>query len=133
MADGLVNGLDAPTTLVRVKVGASEYEPRWSFLTEYLLSSRGLTLQEVLHEVNSRGKRSAVCVMELLSACIAHHFPSGASPSAETLAREVGPAQYWPIWNALLEAGRASAYIVNVPKNAPAPIQAPSPEKPPQE
>jgi hypothetical protein len=130
MADGHLNGMDAPVSTIRIKVGAGEYEPRWSFLTEFLLSSRGLTLQEVLQEVSGRGKKAALYVMELLAASIAHHFPAGAAPTAEVLAREVGPAQFLGIWQGLLAAGRAGGVIVNLPKNE---QPASSSEIPPQQ
>lgn len=95
-------------------VGASEYEPRWSFLAEYTLSVRNLTLQDVLE--NSNTKRSAAMSMELLAACVAHQFPAGAAPSAAFLAAQITPEQRTEIWPALMKAGRAAGAIVT--KNA---------------
>lgn len=125
-----VNGMDAPKSLIRVSIGASEYEPRWSFQAEYLLSTRNLTLADVLEQWNSGGKRAAEFMMELLSACIAHHFPAGAVPTAAALAAQVQPDQRLNIYPALLAAGRIAGAIVDKPKNAetlatdrPAPIE----------
>lgn len=127
MENGRVNGiLDAPPSAIKVKVGAAEYEPRWSFLAEYLLSTRGLTLQDVLNEANQRGSKTAAFAMELLAACVAHHFPAGAAPTASALAAQVGPAQFKGIWDGLMAAGRSAGAIVDQPKNAQAPVTEPA-------
>jgi hypothetical protein len=123
MQNGLL--MDAPASTIRVKVGADEYEPRWSFLAEYLLSTRDLTLQEVLEEVRMRGKKTVSFAMELLSACIAHHFPSGAVPDAASLAAKVAPGQFVPIWVGLMACGRAAGAIVDPAKNEQPPAAAP--------
>ncbi len=121
------NGIDEPpVTLIRVKVGASEYEPRWSFLAEYLLSTRGITLQDVLVEGNAKGPRLASMLMELLSACIAHQFPPGAVPSAAALASMVSGDQIKHIIPALFAAGRAAGAIVDLPKNEQMPVDIPA-------
>jgi hypothetical protein len=122
MENGKLNGLDAPrTSTIKVQVGDSEYEPRWSFLAEYLLAQRGFTLQDVLEAANSNDKRFVVLMMELLSASIAHHFPTGAAPDALALAAKVTAEQRLKIYPALLLAGREAGAIVDKPKNAPAP------------
>jgi hypothetical protein len=127
MENGHVNGMmDAPKTNIKIQIGATEYEPRWSFLAEYLLSQRGLTLNDVLAEMNGSGKKAAAYAMELVAACIAHHFPNGAAPDAQTLAAQVGPAQFVPMWQGLLKAGEAAGAIKLTPKNAPAPDPKPA-------
>lgn len=126
MQNGQPNGMDAPTSSIRITVGAAEYEPRWSFLAEYLLSTRGLSLQDVLEEANKRGKRTAQYSMELLSACIAHHFPAGAAPDAATLAAQIGPAQFMGVWAGLMAAGRAAGAIIDLPKNEQGPAIVPA-------
>jgi hypothetical protein len=127
MENGKPNGLDAPTSVVvKVQVGDSEYEPRWSFLAEYLLSLRGLTLQTFLEESNKQGPRLTSLMMELLSACIAWQFPTGAAPDALALAAKVTTEQRLKIYPALMEAGRAAGAIVFQPKNAQTPATQPA-------
>ncbi len=122
-----LNGLDAPVAAgVKIKIGASEYEPQWNFYGEYLLALRGTTLQEVLAETNSRGKRTLPLAMELIAACVAHHFPAGAAPSAEALALQMREGQFKPAWDGCLAAGRAAGKIVDLPKNEEAPKLGPT-------
>lgn len=130
MSSARVNGLDAPISTIKLRIGASEYEPRWSFLAEYLLSNRGLTLKDVLE--GSNGPRSSALMMELLSACVAHHFPANATPDAATLAGQVTPEQRLLIWPALMAAGRAAGAIVDKPKNAQAPEPEPTQDQAPK-
>ena len=125
MENGHVNGMDAPQkTTTRVRIGASEYEPRWSFLAEYILSTRGLTLLDVLNEGNQRGGKWVSMVMELLAATIAHHFPTGGALTADQLSTQVtGPAHFAEIVKAVYGAGRAAGAIVDNPKNPQAPAE----------
>jgi hypothetical protein len=122
MENGKLNGLDAPrASTIKVQVGDSEYEPRWSFLAEYLLAQRGLSLIDILEEANTNGKRFVVVMMELLSACIAWQFPTGAAPDGLALAAKVTPEQRLKIYPALLAAGREAGAIIDKPKNVEAP------------
>lgn len=121
MQNGVLNGLDEPIAAIKVKVGLSEYEPRWSFYAEYLLSNRGLTLQDILSEANARGPKLVSLMMELLSACVAHHYPAGAAPTAASLASQLTQDQVKPMIAGLYAAGRAAGAIVDVPKNGQTP------------
>lgn len=121
-----VNGLDAPVSGPKVRIGASEYEPRWSFLAEYILSTRNLTLGDVLKEMNEGGKRSAALAMELVAASVAHHFPAGAAPNAAHWAGQMRDGQLRPVIDGIMAAGRAAGAIVDKPKNEQAPEKNPA-------
>ena len=64
--------------------------------------------------------------MELMAACVAHQFPAGAAPTAETLARKMGAKQFGPAWLACLKAGRLAGVITDTPKNVQQPAQEPA-------
>lgn len=123
--------MDAPATDIRIKVGASEYEPRWSFLAEYILSSRNLSLQDVLTELNTKSKRSLAVGMELLAACLAHLYPAGEAPKAAFWAAQLLPGQFQGIVVGLLKAGRAAGVIVPI-KNEPKPETIPAIQEMPE-
>lgn len=123
---GHLNGLDAPHEKFTARIGESEYEVRWSFHAEYILSTRGTTLGQVLTEVGSRGKHSGALGMELIAAMVAHQFPKGSESSADHLARMMKDGQYAAAFAQCISAGRAAGAIVDTPKNAPAPSPEPA-------
>ena len=105
--------LDSPTTGPKIKIGDSEYETKWSFYAEFLLSSSGTTLKEVLDECNAGGKRALVLAMNLIAACIGHHFPSDATPTGAMLALRMKDGQFKPALDGCIVAGKLAGAIVD--------------------
>jgi hypothetical protein len=126
MENGVSNGLDAPALPIKVRVGAKEYEPRWSLLSQYALSARSLTLQEIFDEINSNGPRGMALVVELLRAMIVHHFKNGPVPTAASLVAEMSTEQYMQVYPALQAAGQRDGAFVITPKNAQKPVEEPA-------
>jgi hypothetical protein len=136
MANARTNGLDAPKLTAKVTIGKAEYEIQWGPLTEYILSTRNLTLQNVLDSAKRQEGKWFALGLELLSAMMAHGYPSGEHPKAQELAArllptEAGkPSQFAEAFNRTLSYLRevgAVTPLPEAPKNDPAPEQTPAP------
>jgi hypothetical protein len=120
------NGLDAPKLTAKVKIGSTDYEIQWGPLTEYLLSSKNVVLQQVLDAQKKNEPRFFALAMELLSALTAHRYPAGEHPKAAEFAARIGPPpQFAEAWGTIL-AHLAASGAVTLTKNAPEPAKTPA-------
>lgn len=115
-----LNGL-TPDEVIKMRIGSQDYEPKWTFLSEFQLSSKGLALNDVLRGLS--GPQSAHLCMELLSAMMSHVLPAR---SAFEWAQLVQANQAGGILRALMAAGRRDGAVTPL-KNEQAPVTDHSP------
>lgn len=119
MENSRVNGPANPADIIKVRVGSLDFEPAWTFLSEFQLSRRGLTLSEVLTKLNLAKPESVHLGMELLASMMAHLYPER---SSFEWAAMVATGQYPEIIRGLIMCGRRDGAIVDR-KNAQTPAQ----------
>jgi hypothetical protein len=125
-----VNGMDAPAKPVWIKVGASEYQIQWGPLTEYVLSSRGITTAAIIEKINKGDPHTTALMVEMLAAFTAHSFRSGAAPDVKEWAARLLPGQLQDAFAAMRDMLiEAKVWRSLSPKNVPAP----TPEPPTQD
>lgn len=128
-----LNGLDAPKKAAIAIVGASSYDLQWGPLAEYVLSSRGLTTNHILEELNKLGPRSTAMKIEMLAAFSAHAFRSDTAPHVREWAARLLPGQldeaFLIMRGLLIDAG---VWRALPPKNAQAPTPEPTQDQAPK-
>lgn len=119
MENSRVNGPANPADIIKVRVGSLDFEPAWTFLSEFQLSRRGLALSDIVSKINLAKPESLHLAMEWLAAMMSHVYPER---SSFEWAAMVTAGQYPEIVRCLFACGRRDGVIVDR-KNAQAPAQ----------